>query len=29
MDIKLNIMVKLFIGFCLVSLALLVLANYA
>jgi len=29
MDIKLNMMIKLFIGFCLVSLFLLVLANYA
>jgi len=28
MDIKLNIMIKLFIGFCLVSLFLLVLANF-
>lgn len=29
MDLKINIMIKLFIGFCLVSLLLLTMAWYA
>lgn len=29
MDLKPNMLVKLFLGFCLVSLALIVLANVA